>query len=117
MTEKEQLEKENATYLNIMKEVVNVKLQRNENYTIEPRTVLPIEALDGMLLTKAMRIFYAKNKAHKRDDLIDIINYAAFIIEREDLDALVLPKIQESIDRVRRKQKNDPKGKIGDEQK
>lgn len=74
-------------YLEVLREVVATKNERGGLYREEPKDVAPIEALEGVLMYKATRAFYVTDNKKKRDELIDIINYAAFIVMRMDMKA------------------------------
>ena len=71
-------------YLEVIREVVGTKHERGELYKKEPKDIVPIEALEGVLLYKVTRAYNAIDTSKKRDNLIDAINYAAFIVERID---------------------------------
>jgi len=75
------------SYLEVIQEVVATKNERGALYREEPKDVAPIEALEGVLMYKATRAFYSIDNDRKRDNLIDIINYAAFIVMRMDMKA------------------------------
>jgi hypothetical protein len=93
-------------YLEVMREVVTTKQERGAMYRMEPKDIVPVEVLESMLLYKVTREYYANDPAKKRDELIDTINYAAFIIMRMDLDAKVIPHIQAAIKRADAKRKD-----------
>jgi hypothetical protein len=101
MADKEQKD----SYLEVMREVVTTKQERGTLYRIEPKDMVPVEVLEAMLMYKATRMYYVTDPKKKRDELIDIINYAAFAIMRLDLDAACLPKIQEAIKRAKESEK------------
>ena len=96
MAEKEQKD----PYLEVMREVVSTKQERGTLYKQEPKDVVPVEVLEGMMMYKATRAFYSTDAKKKRDELIDLINYSAFIVMRLDLEAVALPRIKEIIDRT-----------------
>ena len=96
------------SYLKVMREVVGTKNERGELYRVEPKDIVPVEVLEGILFYKATRAYNAKDNKKKRDELIDVINYAAFVIARLDLNAEVLPKIKESVDRVHARNPDKP---------
>jgi hypothetical protein len=74
-------------YLGIIQEVISIKNGRGTMYREEPKDVAPLESLEGVLMYKAMRAFYALDNSKKRDELLDVINYAAFIVMRMDMKA------------------------------
>jgi hypothetical protein len=95
--------KKDESYLAVMREVVSTKIERGTLYTQEPKDVAPVEALEGVLMYKATRAFYSSDNKKKRDELIDIINYAAFIIARIDMYEKAAPVIRKSIEQARSK--------------
>jgi hypothetical protein len=76
---------EKDPYLEVLREVVAIKNERGTLYRKEPKDESPLESLEGVLMYKATRAFYTTDDKKKRDELIDIINYAAFIVMRMDM--------------------------------
>lgn len=75
---------ENATdkYDAIVKDVMSLKSERGSKYRIEPRTIVPIEVLEGQVYLKAVRGYEKKTPEDKIEEYKDCINYCAFVIER-----------------------------------
>lgn len=76
---------ENTTvdgYDAIVKDVMSLKQERGSKYRIEPRTIVPIEVLEGQVYLKAVRGYEKKTPEDKIEEYRDCINYCAFVIER-----------------------------------
>jgi len=71
-------------YEEIMTEVTKVKEQRGQEYRNEPRHSVPLEVLLGMVRYKAVRAHESIKTTKTRDELVDIINYTLFAIEKID---------------------------------
>jgi hypothetical protein len=66
----------------IVKDVMSLKAERGSKYRIEPRTIVPIEVLEGQVYLKAVRGYEKKTPEDKIEEYRDCINYCAFVIER-----------------------------------
>jgi hypothetical protein len=70
------------TYEEIVKEVMSLKQERGSKYRTEPRTIVPLEVLEGQVYLKAVRGYEKKSPEDKIEEYKDCINYCAFVIER-----------------------------------
>ena len=69
-------------YDEIVKDVMSLKAERGSKYRTEPRTLVPIEVLEGQVYLKAVRGYEKKTPEDKIEEYEDCINYCAFVIER-----------------------------------
>jgi hypothetical protein len=70
------------SYEEVLKEVTNTKKQRGKLYRREPKDVVPVEVLLSMVYYKATRAYESTDQRKTRDELIDLINYSLFALEK-----------------------------------
>ena len=77
-----EVQKMDDVYKSIVDEVISLKKERGSKYRTEPRTIVPIEVLEGQVYLKAVRGYEKKSPEDKIEEYKDCINYCAFVIER-----------------------------------